>query len=83
MFRVEVEATGAHGCDREMPDGSKVFGCGRMGCPDCIAREFVAELQRRGVSVSTARIVHWPGQLGQVVDNLLTRERTGAFPPTR
>lgn len=78
-FKIEVEAVGGHGCQREARDGQTVLGCGRMDCPDCIARVFVAELKRKGNSMVSARLVHWPGQTSQVVDDLLTGVRTGSF----
>jgi hypothetical protein len=78
-FRIEVKAVGGHGCQREVKDGGDVHGCGQMGCPDCIAREFVATLQRKGNSVNSATLTHWPGQAGEVVDDLLTKKRRGSF----
>ncbi len=80
MFRVTVEATGGHGCQREKGDGEHVVGCERSGCPDCITREFVRRLRRCGAMVSKAQLVHWPDQVGQVHDDLLTGERRGTFP---
>lgn len=79
-FRVNVEAVGGHGCQREKGDGETVVGCERPGCPDCITREFVRRLKRSGALVSKAQIVHWPDQVGQVHDDLLTGERSGTFP---
>lgn len=93
-FRVTVEALGGHGCQREIGDGEFVVGCNRPGCPDCIAREFVRRLQRSGAQLHSAKIEHWPadfisphtGELAgyakdnEVVDDLLTGKRIGAFP---
>lgn len=79
QYKVEVVAVGGHGCQREVKDGGEVYGCRRMDCPDCIAREFVEELKRRGNSVESATLTHWPGQSGQVQDDLLTKKRTGSF----
>jgi len=80
-FRVTVEAVaGGHGCQREYGDGEHVVGCERAGCPDCITREFVRRLKRSGASVSVAEIVHWPREVGQVRDDLLTGLRRGSFP---
>lgn len=45
-FRIEVNATGGHGCQRELKDGASVKECGDPNCPDCIARRFVAELPK-------------------------------------
>lgn len=91
-FRVEVQAVGGHGCQREVKDGGTVEGCGSPSCPDCITREFVGKLKASGASFWTgnpdlpqpnsdgyARITHWPGQSGTVVDDLLTRIRHGSF----
>ena len=78
-YRVEVNAVGGHGCQREVKDGGTVYGCGRRDCPDCTAREFVAELKRRGNSVSSATLTHWPGEPSEVQDNLLTGIRKGSF----
>lgn len=85
QFRVVVDAVGGHGCMREVSDGEVVIGCERVGCPDCITREFVRRLKRCGATVSVARIEHWPREqaapepTGQVVDDLLTGIRTGSF----
>lgn len=78
-YRVEVEAVGGHGCQRAMKGGQAVLGCGLSNCPDCIAREFVAELKRKGNSIVSAKLTHWPGQTSQVSDDLLTGIRTGSF----
>lgn len=79
-FRVTVTAVGGHGCQRDKGDGEHVVGCERPNCPDCIAREFVRRLKRSGATVSVAELVHWPHEVGQVRDNLLTGERRGSFP---
>lgn len=87
-FRVEVQAVGGHGCQRDIKDGGTVDGCGQPGCPDCITREYIGKLKASGAYFHTgpdrdnsgfATITHWPGQKGQVVDDLLTRIRTGSF----
>jgi hypothetical protein len=80
MFRLTVEAVGGHGCQREKGDGEHAVGCERPGCPDCIAREFVRRLKRSGAMVSTATLVHWPNDPGEVRDDLLTGLRQGSFP---
>lgn len=79
MYRIEIEATGGHGCQREVKDGGEVYGCGHRNCPDCAARAFVEELKRQGSQVEKATLTHWPGEPGQVVDDLLTRKRSGSF----
>jgi hypothetical protein len=88
-FRVEVQAVGGHGCQRELKDGATVPGCGQPGCPDCITREYVAKLKASGASFWTesadpntagyAKLTHWPGQTSEVRDNLLTGVRSGSF----
>lgn len=88
-FRVEVQAVGGHGCQREVKDGGVVTGCGQPSCPDCITREYVAKLKATGTSFSFgstdpnhssyAKLTHWPGQEIAVVDDLLTGVRTGSF----
>lgn len=79
-FRVTVEAVGGHGCQREKGDGEHVVGCERASCPDCITREFVRRLKRSGATVSKAELLHWPHEVGQVRDDLLTGLRRGSFP---
>ncbi len=79
-FKVSVQAIGGHGCQREKGDGEHVVGCERASCPDCITREFVRRLKRCGVTVTAAELVHWPREVAQVRDNLLTGERRGTFP---
>lgn len=59
LFRVLVEATGGHGCQREVKDGGKVFGCRRMDCPDCLTQEFVEKMNKIA-PVSKAEFIHWP-----------------------
>jgi hypothetical protein len=58
-FRVVVEATGGHGCQREVGDGGQVFGCRMMTCPDCLTMEFV-EKMKKIATVKSAQFVHWP-----------------------
>lgn len=88
-FRVEVQAVGNHGCQREVKNGEKVTGCGQPGCVDCLAREFVGKLQASGASfsyggqdpsnINYAKLTHWPGGNGTVTDDLLTGVRSGNF----
>ena len=82
-YRIVVEATGGHGCQRELGDGASVPGCGQKGCPDCIAREFVARLKASGQTMRSATLTHWPGEPSEVSDDLLSGIRKGAFPAPR
>lgn len=79
MFTLELEATGGHGCQREVQNGQTVEGCGLPGCPDCIIRETVVKLKNAGHMVSKAVLRHWPGSHTEVADNLLTKIRRGSF----
>ena len=78
-FRIEVNATGGHGCQRELKDGSGVGPCDNPNCPDCIAREFVKKLRDSGTAVKDALLIHWPNSSPTIVDNLLTGLRSGNF----
>lgn len=78
-FRITVDGVGGHGCQRDKKDGEKVDGCGADTCPDCTVRRFVNDLRRKGNSLVTAKLVHWPGQTGSVEDDLLTGFRKGSF----
>lgn len=82
QFRVTVIAVGNHGCQRDeqrKDPKMDVEGCGQPNCTDCITREYVAKLKASGGSVSEASVHHWPGTHGEVLDNLLTKKRTGSF----
>lgn len=78
-YRIEVNVTGGHGCQREIGNGQAVEGCGKPGCPDCAARDFVRRLKEQGNTVKDALLIHWPNSAGTVLDNLLTKERSGNF----
>jgi len=80
MFRIEIDAIGGHGCDRKTKAGEKLYGrCGRFGCPDCMAHDFVLQLKQRGMlsgsPTDKATLTHWPGQDSEVVDDMLTNTR--------
>lgn len=80
QFKIEITAVGGHGCQREIRDGGTVFGCNHFGCPDCEVRNFLLKLKTFNIAqLEHATITHWPGTEGEVVDNLLTRIRTGSF----
>lgn len=77
-FKISIEAIGIHGHRREERDGQIVYGCRNMGCPDCLTREFVAMLGNAGMSVSSAKFIHWPGD-SEVVDDLVSGIRSGSL----
>jgi hypothetical protein len=87
-FRVEIQAVGNHGCQREVKNGGIVEGCGQPNCVDCITRDYVKKLKDSGAYFSAtgdrdtmgyAKLTHWPGANGTVHDDLLTRIRSGSF----
>lgn len=77
-FRIEVNAVGGHGCQRDKKAGEVVPDCGQDSCPDHIAKRFVDELRKKGTSVNDALLIHWPHNEA-IVDNLLTGQRKGSF----
>lgn len=79
QFVVRVDAVGGHGCQREIGDGETVTGCGQSSCPDCITRQYVGHLKASGTTFTEASLTHWPGQPGEVRDDLLTGKRSGSF----
>lgn len=83
VFRVEIEAVGDHGCQRNVKDGGTVVtACGHPGCVDCLVRGFVRQLEAAGVNFGNgghAELLHWPSTAAEVVDDLLTGRRTGSF----
>lgn len=78
-FVVTVRAVGNHGCERDKKHGEEVVGCGQPYCTDCITREYVAKLKEKGANVEEATILHWPNSTPQILDNLVTKKRTGNF----
>lgn len=58
-FRITIDATGGHGCQRNVAEGGAVGRCEQEHCPDCAARAFVAKLKRHQ-NVTKAVLVHWP-----------------------
>lgn len=79
-FLIKIEATGGHGCQRQLGTGDTVGNCGQPNCPDCAVRELVDKLKQQGVMLRSASLTHWPGTDGQVVDDLLSGVRQGNFP---
>lgn len=82
-FRIVIDAVGGHGQDRDKKDGEDVdFG---INTPEAFAREFIGKLERSGVTVTEAKIIHWPkdnyperGE-AEVTDDLVTGRRYGNF----
>jgi hypothetical protein len=60
LYRVVLEATGGHGCERNYGKGEKVLGCRRMNCPDCITQEYIEKMRAAGQNISKAELIHWP-----------------------
>lgn len=79
MFRVQVQAVGNHGCQRDVKDGGIVEGCGLPGCTDCITRTYISALKASGASVENAYITHWPESPNSILDDLCTKVREGSF----
>jgi hypothetical protein len=71
-FKLEIVAVGGHGCQRDKKDGETVYGCGHITCPDCQFFSMIAEFARKsaGCTIESATLTHWPGQPGEVVDEL-------------
>lgn len=79
-FTIEIKAVGGHGVDRDKKDGEEVdFGIAGQFTPEAIAQRVVAELDRFGSTVESAKIIHWPGEESEVVDDLITGVRKGSF----
>ena len=78
-FNINITGVGGHGCERKAKAGDKLYGrCGRFGCPDCMAHDFVQQMKQRGMFNNTpanATFTHWPGTETEVVDDLLKNER--------
>ena len=79
-FRIEIQAVGGHGVDRDVKNGEKVdFAKEGYHTPDFLAHQFADFLKARGCNVESAIIIHWPGDAGEVKDDLITGIRTGNF----
>lgn len=85
-FRIEIDAVGGHGCDRAAKAGEKLGPVPKnhtSTCPDCMARDFVDRLRAAGMfghGHDSATLTHWPGDPGEVVDDLLAGvRRKGQF----
>jgi hypothetical protein len=86
QFKIEIVGVGGHGCDRKAKEGDKLYArCGRFGCPDCMAYDFVQQLKQKGMLPETqnaaggptrALFVHWPGSgPTEVTDDMLENAR--------
>lgn len=79
-YRVELQAVGGHGCNRQVVDGEAHIGCQRRDCPDCVARDFTRRMvSLGGNTVESSVLIHWPGQESEVRDDLLRGIRHGNF----
>lgn len=79
-FKIEINAVGGHGVDRDKKDGETVdFNAEGEFTPDALVARFVNEMKRFGNDVQSATITHWPGEEGEVTDDLLTGVRKGNF----
>jgi len=80
QFRIEITAVGGHGADRERKDGDELdFASLPENHVDRVAYEAVEALKARGAHVESAKLVHWPGQSSEVVDDVLAGVRHGSF----
>lgn len=77
QFTFSVTAFGSDGCDRRAKPGDRLFNrCGKFGCPDCMAYDFVQQMKQKGVTVGLATFTHRPNTESQVIDDLVTNTRT-------
>lgn len=80
QFRIEITATGNHGCDRDAKEGEALRPpCDSPSCADCRARKFVTDLERDGaiafydssMPAEGATLTHWPSdENGGIVDDI-------------
>lgn len=86
-FRIVIDTVGGHGQDRDNEGGSPVnFG---ENTPEAYFKKCVEEAISKGIisSDTKAKVIHWPtdnypesrNPEKQIVDDLLTGERTGSF----
>lgn len=82
--RIEITATGNHGCDRDAKEGETLKRCDAKHCVDCRTLDFVDQLQRDGaitfnegaIPPEGATLTHWPSNAdGGIVDDLVTGKR--------
>lgn len=77
IFRIEIKASGGHGCDRKAGPGDNLYArCARMDCPDCLAYDFVNLLRQKGFNVGEATFTHFAGAVtAEVVDDMMKNRR--------
>lgn len=73
-FKIEIEAVGGHGTQRDTPQGAAIdYSQAHASDVDRIAKEFVDGYAQHANIVS-AKLIHWPDTT-PIVDNLLTGVR--------
>lgn len=79
-YRIIIDAVGGHGVDRTKKDGEIVNHYAEgLNTPDAKAKQMVDFLNHNGGGLISAKLIHWPGETGEVTDDLLTSIRTGNF----
>lgn len=75
-----ITGVGSHGVNREAKDGEQVnFNAEGDKSPDAIAKKITEELIASVASIDSAKLIHWPGQECEIVDDLVTGKRKGNF----
>lgn len=70
-FKIEIEAVGGHGIQREVKEGEAIDYAGADARePDVMAKRFVDEFAKTN-TVLSARLTHWP-DTSPIIDNLKT-----------
>jgi hypothetical protein len=80
-FKIEIEAVGGHGCDRDAKAGEVINSKCGGSCPDCRASRFVEEMRAKDSLVS-ATLTHWPDTTPIVDDLKAGRRAHGDFKET-
>lgn len=76
QFNISITAVGGHGCERKAKTGEKLYQrCGKFGCPDCMAYDFVQQMKYRGAIIEEAKFTHWPNTPTEVIDDLVNNQR--------
>lgn len=70
MYRLVLEATGGHGCQRDSEVGNAIYGCKSQTCPDCVVQEFVEKMMKLN-PVSKAQLIHWPDTPSEIIDTFI------------